>query len=352
MPILVIEIAERRLMETGLKVQQRLFQLIKDTRPHLSLADAVEEILSVGQDSAYRRISGKTELTLSELHKLCHHFSISADELLYADDLDQITFSYKALDEHDFTLLQYLQTAYERLKMMAISPKCQLIYSAVAMPLFDYFLFDKIGAFKLFVWQKSICGFKSFANRKFDFDKIDPRLLDTGRKLLKVYQHIPSAELWNMSTIDSLLNQLEYYAETNQFANPEDAQEILGQIERYLAHISKQAELGYKFPVGGSPTEESGAFEMYHNEVVTADNTILVDTGTRKYTFLTHCATNFLNTGNEHFCETTYSWLSNLIKRSTLISKASEKQRTAFFNQQNLKVKRLKEKINYLVSAE
>jgi hypothetical protein len=339
-------------MENGMSIQQHLFQIIRDTSPHQTLVDIIEEVLGIGQDSAYRRISGKTELTISELHKLCKRFSISADELLRASEPDQITFNYKALHQENFSLLEYLSTAYESLKIMSVSAPCNLIYSATAMPLFDYFHLDEIATFKMFVWQKSICDFPAFENRKFDFDKVDRRLIDTGKSLLRLYQRIPSIELWNMATIDSLIYQLEYYAETDQFANPTDALLIADQLEIYLHHIRRQAESGCKFRIGNQPDEHSGSLEMYHNEVVTADNTILVDVGQRKYTFLTHCATNFLNTSNDLFCDTTYNWLMNLVRRSTLISKASEKQRASFFNLQLQKVKKSKEKLRFLVTVE
>lgn len=338
-------------MDKGISLQQKLFMQIKQQLPeNISLVEMVEDVLCVGQDSAYRRISGKTELTITELQRLCKHFNISSDQLLNTHEQSQIVFNYRALNPESFGMEQYLQTVYDSLKAMSASPECELIYCATAIPLFDYFLIDEIADFKMFVWQKSISGFPQFEARSFSLRDSDKKLRDIGRRTLGLYQSVPSIELWNEHTTSSIMQQIEFYCEANLFADPSDALLLTEKLEEYFRHLQKQAELGLKFPIGTEPGDWSGKLHLYHNEVVTADNTIMVKAGGRKFVFLTHCAMNFLNTTNESFCDTTYSWLTNLIKRSSLISTVSEKQRNQFFNTQLAKVKRLQERIKFMIS--
>ena len=66
-----------------MKEQNRLFEIIKTKIPkNKRLPDEVEELLGVCSDSAYRRIRGETELSFSELVKICEKFDLSIDELL------------------------------------------------------------------------------------------------------------------------------------------------------------------------------------------------------------------------------------------------------------------------------
>ena len=55
--------------------QKRLFEIVKSKiSVQLRLVDVIEDLLGVGSDSAYRRIRGETELTFSEIQKICAQF--------------------------------------------------------------------------------------------------------------------------------------------------------------------------------------------------------------------------------------------------------------------------------------
>ena len=64
------------------ELQINLFQHIKAVLPsNLSLADEIADLLDVSVDSAYRRIRGDKELSLSELIKLSSRYNVSIDNL-------------------------------------------------------------------------------------------------------------------------------------------------------------------------------------------------------------------------------------------------------------------------------
>jgi len=68
------------------------------------------------------------------------------------------------------------------------------------------------------------------------------------------------------------------------------------------------------------------------NDLVTADNTILVELDLKKVTFLNHSVINFISTTDVKFNSFMYETMQNLIKRSTPLSKVGEKDRYRFFN--------------------
>ena len=64
-------------------IQKTIFkEITKKLTGHQQLVDVVSEVLGKSSDSAYRRIRGEKELTLSESVKLCFHFDISLDSML------------------------------------------------------------------------------------------------------------------------------------------------------------------------------------------------------------------------------------------------------------------------------
>jgi len=62
--------------------QKYLFDILKTKIPgQYRLTDMVEEVLNVSADSAYRRIRGDKELSLSEAIALCKRFNLSMDAI-------------------------------------------------------------------------------------------------------------------------------------------------------------------------------------------------------------------------------------------------------------------------------
>ncbi len=334
----------------GILEQAAFFQKIRERIPsHLSMVDELEDLLSISTDSAYRRIRGEKELSFSELQKIALHFNVSADLALNSTTGDEIYFKYKPIDEEKFNLLDYTTNAYQIVKKFADSGNCEMIYAAKDMPIFHDFYNDELAAFKTFVWQKTILGFRKFENRKFSLSNLDSGMIQTGKKLLAEYIRFPSTELWNEETIQSTLLQIEYYAESGLFENPKEAFIVLGKLEEYITHIKSQAEKGLKFLIGDAPSPYSGSFKLYHNEVVLSDNTVLAILEDQKVSFITHNAFNFLSTSNDRFCDASYKHFLNLMSRSSLISKDSEKLRNKFFSGLAAEIKKTREKLEYLI---
>src|SRR5262245_33330930 len=70
----------------SLELQKTFFEYLKNRiSGNLSAVDEIADLLNISNDSAYRRIRGEKELTLSELKILCSHFNVSVDHLLGID---------------------------------------------------------------------------------------------------------------------------------------------------------------------------------------------------------------------------------------------------------------------------
>ena len=87
---------------------------------------------------------------------------------------------------------------------------------------------------------------------------------------------IPTIEIWNEDTFHITLRQIEYYWVAGYFASKDDVLNLLDKFQKWLKHLQKQAELGFKFLDGQDPVGIEGSFKMYENEVVLNDNSVLV----------------------------------------------------------------------------
>ena len=129
-----------------------------------------------------------------------------------------------------------------------------------------------------------------------------------------------------------IFRQIEFYRDGQVFESDEDALLLYEAIEKTWDHLEKQASLGYKFKYGDPEQKPTGEFKMYFNEVMLGDNSMLAINDGVKMSFLTHTTINYMMTRDVAFTENMYTQMQNQMKRSTLISDVSEKERSRFFH--------------------
>jgi hypothetical protein len=149
----------------------------------------------------------------------------------------------------------------------------------------------------------------------------------------------PSTDIWNIESINSTIRQIEFYREANAFETHEDIRLLYVGVFRLIDHIEKQADLGVKFPLGGKPMANSAPYNLFNNELILGDNTVLAELNSTKITFLNHSVINFVGTQDERFNAHMFDNFQNLIRKSTQLSSVGEKERTRFFNRIRDKVK-------------
>jgi len=317
--------------------------MIKDSLPkNLSLADELAEVLDVSKDSAYRRLRGETTLSLSEIQKLCNHFEVSLDTLLSASN-DSVTFQYRSIDGIEFTFEDWLHSILANLQMINQFEVKELIYLAKDIPPFHHYQFPKLAEFKNFFWLKTVLNDPDFKNKSFEFGELSGKYQKIGKEIWDEYVVTPSLEVWSFETINITLRQIEFYRDCGLFNNKEDPLLLIDDVQRLVNHVREQAEQGRKFKIDSDLKGAEGNFQLFSNEVNIADTTIFFKMGETKITFITHNNLNILATSNVTFCENTEKYIRNLLRKSSIISSSSEKERTRFFNRLNKKIQKVKE---------
>ena len=142
---------------------------------------------------------------------------------------------------------------------------------------------------------------------------------------------MPSIEIWNIESMSIIFRQIEFYRDGNVFESDNDILLLYEAIEKLWDHLEEQAAKGYKFKYGDPEQTPLGDFKMYFNEVLLGDNSILIILDGVKMSSLTHSTFNYIMTSDVVFTENMYNHFQNQMKRSTLISAVSEKERSRFF---------------------
>ena len=120
------------------------------------------------------------------------------------------------------------------------------------------------------------------------------------------------------------------------FNNKNDGLLLCDKMSNLVDHMQHQAEVGVKFPYGKELPEgvlemRSGNYQLYYNEVLATDNTVLARSGDLKMSYLTNNGHNSLMTTSPVFYDRTHRAVQNLLSKSSLVSGTSEKERNRIF---------------------
>lgn len=320
-------------------VQSAFLEQVKKKLPaNVSLADEVAEILNISRDSAYRRIRGETVLSLDEAKTLCTKFSLSLD-LLLGIESGVIPFRHLIVNNKPETFEYWLRSMLENLELIEkFSGNKVIVFTAKDVPVFHYFRYPELCAFKMFFWMKSVLNYPEFQTRKFSPSLVRNELLAIGRRIATVYSKVASVELWSDETTNVTLKQLEFYQESGFFTESAEAATIFEQYVQMVRDVKEYAAQGYKQP--------DVPFTLYKNEILIADNTVLYKMDNKKTVYISHNITELLMTRHEKFSEQTEDFINNLQSRSILISTTGEKERNKFFNRIEEKIETAKKRIS------
>jgi len=326
-------------METN-NIQVLFFQHIKSFLPtHVSLVDAIADILDISNDSAYRRIRGEKQISLEEMQRLASHYKISLDQFMHIQS-NSFIFTGHLTNASDHVFGQWMQDTLQQLQFMNSFKHKHLYYMAKDVTAMYYFAIPEFWAFKSFVWKKSILHYEDLKGTKFIMDKeIESSNPDIAQKITDVYTQLPSSEIWNIDSINSTLRQIEFYRSANIFDTRKDHDRFCDAFLQLIDHLEKQAEFGLKFRIGETNKPSLTPYHFYNNELILGDNSICAELDSMKVTYLNHSVLNFVGTRDERFNNYMHANVQNMIRKSSMLSRVGERERIEFFNRMRERIK-------------
>jgi hypothetical protein len=233
-------------------------------------------------------------------------------------------------EQTDF--LSYLKGIYERMKYFNSHKSCKMLYLCKDAPIFHFYIYPELAAFKTFFWIRTIQNNPDYINRLFSYDPkayMDHFLL--GQQILEEYNRMPSVELWNFETLNSTVSQIKYYADAGIFATDEDLELVIRSFHRTLDHIQLQVDKGVKFKPDSGEAAYRAHFDFYINEVILGNNTILLELEDEKLALVNYRVLSYMMTRDLRFCNKAFNNFYTLQSKSTLISAVGERERNRFF---------------------
>lgn len=293
-------------------------QLPKNTKA----ADQIASDLNISAASAYRKLKATSPFSLDEVALLSTKYSISLDEAMFSDPNQVVIFKRTPEVNSLETLRAYFELTLEQLKALRNIPEATLYYSARDLPLFFYFRYPSLGAFKILVWLKDAGGSLLEKNEVFDFNKVPQDVLDLGYQLNQAYFDMPTSEIWTPRTMANVFEQIQYYYRSGLLLK-EDALKVLADVSMVIDDREARALENQK--------KANIKAELYSCDFLMMANGALALLGDMRIAWVAFSGINFINTTNQHFCKDYESAFKQHANLGVLISGSAEKQRSEFF---------------------
>ena len=328
-----------------MSMQEALFAKIRDTITNKKeLPKVLQDVLGCSADSAYRRLRGETALSIDEAYKLSNHFQVALSDLESFRG-DHVTFVKRPFINTLEKFEMFMQASLEHLQLLTQDPNHLMYYTAKDIPPFYQYKYPELASFKIYVWLRNFYGVKREDGEDYDLNSIPPHLLDLAQKQWDAYNKINSVEIWNDTTIVSFLNQIDYFYDAGMIGTKEQALRICDQFQDMIKVIFKQANFGRKLLSEEDNIPGKAEYQLYFNEVLIVDTTILSRVNGKLVFNLPYAAVNYISTTNEELCGSMEDYILRQAHKSALISDVSEKERNKFFLRMRNKVEALRERI-------
>jgi hypothetical protein len=335
-------------------LQAQFLRGVEDVIPtNSSLVSELSDVLEISTDSAYRRMRGETLLTIHEIVTLCNHFQLSFDAFSKVKT-GMVTFNYFPMEVSAESLTQYLEEVRKQLEQLKSAKEPKIVFACQDIPHFYHFNYPELANFMIFYWMRTIMNLPDLSKVKYDADFQFPGLLELGKVIFNAYVKVPSVEVWTESTVRSTLRQISFYWESGIFESKEDALRVCADLSKEIEDIERMAEFSSKKldeVIGSSDQntdsegDKSPNYKLYVSDIEINNNCQIVSFGDLQSVSLGHLSFTSMTTNNETYCKKTEQWLNNIIKKSTLVSGTSEKQRFQFFQSVNRMIDDLMKRI-------
>lgn len=325
--------------------QTKIFEIIKSkTEGKDSLGNIVGDVLSISPDAVYRRYRGETQLTIFELEKLSKHFEISLDSLFELNK-NTVIFNFQPLEIYDFDMARYLEKILDGLKLIKSQKNPSLIITVNNFHLLQMLNFPHLVRFKLWFWGKTHLEMDEFKGKSYDYEKLPEETFAIGHEVLRIYNSIPSQELYDDTFLRGFASEVVYYYKAQHFKDPGYAVYLLELLIRFVDHLEVQATIGKKFIAETQPPASGNEFTMYHNETLNGNGTTMYRTDDHKGLYITHNLLNFIHSSDATYYDDSLNVINKQMANASVISQVNEKSRNSYFHSLRKMINNQKKKI-------
>lgn len=312
--------------------ERKLFNYIKKQLPdNISFIEEIADVLDVNYDAAYRRVNGKTAVTLKEILLLSKHFKFNLNDVFNDEEVgsEKIIVEKTHQNISNSTLGLFFEKAKQEAQVIFNSKNGQIYNCAKDYPFYhsDSGLLKR---FRLFVFINMLS--RDSEAKKVPFSNFKPSASILGKydAFLNQYKKNSLVEIWNDSTIDNVLNQVQYFFEVG-LTTKDETIAISNGLKDSLNSIQEQAK-------NNKRTQNNNPFQLYHNNIISLLNTIVMKTDVEKTIFVPYTNLTYFKIIDKNTTNQIEQYLKTQIEFSNNLTGEASVERNKFFNAMHQKI--------------
>ena len=287
----------------------------------IHFAEELAETLHISTDSAYRRMRGQTAMTFQEVALLSRKYNLSVDALL-GQQLDMVGFQFTPLKASIPGFHEYLRNIQEQLLSMQDIESSELYFAGSDLPIFHYFPYPDLTAFKIYFWLRIYTQAPDVRERHFERSIIPEELINRARQAYQAYLPMHSFEVIHTRALEVSLHQFSWCLSHNLIKRRGEAERILHQLARLGEGLRVQADRGVKEDPD-SQIHEGGNISLYANNFHLGDNIMLMRQGDRIISHLNQNMLQIMLTTHETFGANCLSYVQNIMLAESRVEQDS-----------------------------
>lgn len=291
----------------------------------------ISNILNISYDAAHRRVSLKSKFSIDETIALCTHYSISMDSLFQKSSKILMERTHKIQNSADFK--NYFETSAQHLAPFQKLEKT-IYYLAKDLPIHYVINNSELAKFKRYIWYTLLSQNTFIHYSKFHLNE---NVEIPANNVEQTFSNSSRIEIWNDTTINSTLQQIVYFFESG-LLDFTLAKALLEEVKQIIVSIEKKC------------TENTLRFQLYYNELLILNNTVVIDAKTKMAFFLPYNLLGYYVTNDSQTCKDEKEYIQLQLSNSKLLNTAGKKDRQLFFQKMLQKIEFQKLKIeNFIV---
>jgi len=312
------------------------------------LADLLITMLQVSESSAYRRLGNESMFSFEEICVLARHFGISLDQMVDENN-DTFLFQFPSLLNPVKSFKDYFAPIARDVKQLTTLPNSSCDFISREIPVFHYFRYPELTAFKAYLWGKMMWEFPTFKNKnKFSLKQITG--IHRFRKtIIEHYNQVPGIEVWGDNPLKVTLKQIEYHVVTDMFKNPDEALLLCDQLKDLMQHLQRMAFYRKKISSGIRPKVNAPNFTLYHSQMSSPNNSLLVQSDVFNMAHFTIDNLHTLRSSDPRIVNFMRETKRKVIRQSDEVTLTSEKSRVKFFNDAYRKLAAFKKQLKQYI---
>jgi len=305
------------------------------------MVSKIAEWLNLSETSIYNKISGRSHFSVEELFVICIKSRVSLDFLMYnaTDKHGYVQFfadglKYKPRNFNDY--LSNIIGHYTKVKQLT---GVTGYFLANELPLYHYLEYPSLVYLKLYIWNKinwQISGIS--ADYNFTEFKANFQIQQEIVLLKSLFNSFSNVEIWNPNMLDNTLAQFNYLREVNIINHKDDIFQINKEFRDLVNNLEELTITGLK---SENPKGVRMQCEIFITDLNLGSEVILVKSDQYDMLFQQIDVPNYMQTMDDRMVRNQFNYFENIRKISTLITKASEKERLIYFSKLREQLKKL-----------